>query len=241
MQRRYYNSVSPETAVGNWQWHEGFPYESQLLYEGGDKNRPLLSDMGNKSALDFACGPGRMIRRMSKIFNKVDGCDISSSLLNEASNSLSDLISAKRTNLYLTNGENLGDASKNHYDFIYSTIALQHICVHSIRMNIFKCMAEALKPGGCITLQMACVDELGHTFRSHEHADWSEDRISAKGTNSDCDVTITNNTLSKVKSDFNSLFRDTKFWFYDLYELQNGIRHPEYWPTHWIFINAYKA
>ena len=40
------------------------------------------------------------------------------------------------------------DKFEKKYDFIYSTIALQHICSHTIRTQIFKDLNKLLKEGG---------------------------------------------------------------------------------------------
>jgi ubiquinone/menaquinone biosynthesis C-methylase UbiE len=213
MQRNYYNDtcLSPNQIVGNYLWHENFPYESQLLFKYGDFRRPLLENMNDKVALDFACGPGRMIRRMSSMFKQVDGCDISHRLLSEAKERLDH--EKITSNLYLTSGDNLGDVPKNHYDFIYSTIAMQHICVHSIRMNILASMAECLKDGGCINLQM-CFNKVP-TDETRRFSKWHDDYVTAGTTNAGHDVVITGEDLAAVKSDFDSIFKDTSFWFYD--------------------------
>ncbi len=144
------SSVSPDEIVGNYAWHEAFPYETFLLHEYGDLRRPVLKDDRRIRALDFGCGPGRMIRRMAKFFNQVDGVDISPRLLQEARK-----IVPFNTQLWPTGGSDLGQAPRNAYDFIYCTISMQHIAAWDIRMQIMRHMRDALKVGGCLTLQMA--------------------------------------------------------------------------------------
>lgn len=86
MQKQAYENpeVSPEDIVGQYEWHEEYPYETFLLYKNGDIRKPIFENTKDKAALDFACGPGRMVKRMMKVFQKVDGCDISSRLIQEA-------------------------------------------------------------------------------------------------------------------------------------------------------------
>jgi SAM-dependent methyltransferase len=241
MQRTYYESPArtPEQVVGNWAWHEQFPYETFLLFRNGDFRKPVLPDIPSKTALDFGCGPGRMVRRMSRLFKKVDGCDISPRLIDEAKKRFTDLPASE---FFLTNGDDLGAAPKNSYDFIYSTIAMQHIAVRSIRMKILAAMAERLCDGGSITLQMGFTKDLyGIPLQNHAH--WNEDRISANSTNSGCDVTITPLDLVSVTNDFNTHFKNTTYWFHEcsmLWGNLDGTTHPAYWATHWIFINASK-
>ncbi len=240
MQKGYYesDSLTPDQIVGNVPWHETFPYETQLLFKYGDIRKPLVKDMHVKRALDFACGPGRMIKRMSNYFMNVDGCDLSSRLLIEAKNRLGP---DTKTNLYLTSGDDLGDVPKGRYDFVYSTIAMQHICVHSIRMKILNEMNERLNKDGVITIQMGFTPNPNN--ETANMASWRDDHVNAQGTNSANDVAITLQDLPSVKEDFNSIFKDTTFWFYDCSLMWNdfdGATHPQYWATHWIFINARK-
>src|SRR5688572_216541 len=86
MQKSIYENpkFTSEQIVGNYAWHEEFPYESLLLYINGDIRKPIFDNFSDKVALDFACGPGRMVPRMKKFFSKVDGADISKNLIEEA-------------------------------------------------------------------------------------------------------------------------------------------------------------
>ena len=82
MQKQVYEQeVPPESIVGNFEWHEEYPYETFLLHRNGDIRKPLFERTDDKVALDFACGPGRMVKRMKNLFKEVDGCDISARLL----------------------------------------------------------------------------------------------------------------------------------------------------------------
>lgn len=152
MQKQEYehSAHTPDYIVGNYDWHEEFPYETQLLYENGDLRYPLLGEAERGRALDFACGPGRMIPRMSKFFKQVDGVDIAPRLIEEARRRV-----PANSELWATNGDDLGGAPSNAYDFIYCTISMQHISVWDVRMRIMRQMRDALKVGGCVTLQMA--------------------------------------------------------------------------------------
>jgi 2-polyprenyl-3-methyl-5-hydroxy-6-metoxy-1,4-benzoquinol methylase len=118
----------------NYAWHENYPYETFLLYRYGDIRKPIFETFSERTALDFACGPGRMVRRMRRFFAKVDGCDIAQRLLDEAK------LSNPDSNFYLTNGQDLGLPPLAAYDFIYCTISMQHIACHSIRTKIIRLM-----------------------------------------------------------------------------------------------------
>ncbi len=255
MQKAYYEGpTDPEHIVGNYAWHENFPYETLLLYVDGDIRRPLFSSFKGLKALDFACGPGRMVSRMSRFFPRVDGADISEKLITIARKN------CPQSDFWVTSGADLGDVPKNNYDFIYSTIALQHIAVHQIRDRIFRSMKERLRPEGKVTLQMAYSSthpymptrrdyslELGPakvklSRKVRNHARWLENKDQAQVTNSLCDVMILPEDLPVIRQEFSSIFGSCQFWLYEVasrFTPPFGPRHRvPYWPTHWIFIHA---
>jgi SAM-dependent methyltransferase len=254
MQKCFYESDIPSAdIVGLYEIHERYPYETFLLFEHGDIRRPIFDAYQDRIALDFACGPGRMVRRMNNIFSRVDGVDISAPLVHEAK------AKTPESNFWQTNGDDLGGAPKSTYDFIYSTIALQHICVHSVRMKIYTAMNEALKPGGKITLQMGFNPRFPFSKsvldrqlpdgrqtviyeKDHQHAAWREDRVNAQTTNSNCDVAIGAGDLADVREDFSKIFDGVDFWFHDgvHFDRNPGPDPYGYWPSHWIFIHAKK-
>src|SRR5258706_7139339 len=84
MQKSYYSQFGetiPIIVVVSYDFHEKFPYETNLLYEYGDIRNPIFSDFRSLRAIDICCGEGRMVRRMQKLFGKVDGVDISPTML----------------------------------------------------------------------------------------------------------------------------------------------------------------
>lgn len=258
MQKLFYDSetMSPEDIVGSYGWHENFPYESQLLFKRGDLRLPLFQETKDKVALDFGCGPGRMIVRMSQLFKRVDGVDISQRLLDKAREL------SPESNFFLSSGTDLGAAGKNTYDFVFSTIAMQHIAVRSIRLKILELMREVLKEGGKVSIQMAfnpdfpfAINKGSFSFGKYKlrflkkyerNAFWEEDKVDAKSTNGNCDVGIGYEDIPNVVADFEMFFDDVSFWFYDvrlLYNDLDGEKHGtghNYWPTHWIFISGTK-
>lgn len=254
MQRKYYEDITIPSSdiVGQYNWHEKFPYETFLLYKYGDVRYPIFSSYKNKRALDFGCGPGRMIKRMSRFFTQVDGCDISSRLLEEAK------VNAPNSDFFLTNGNDLGNVPKNSYDFIYCTISMQHIASHSIRMQIIEQMYESLKENGCINLQMAYNPSFPYVYNLAQHiiddkqiitkgrlnqADYLSDDFNATETNGTHDVGIGKKDLEIIKRDLEKYFSNVTYWFADVadyYEDLKGEKHQDYWATCWIFIYGEK-
>jgi SAM-dependent methyltransferase len=251
---QYELDVPSEEVVGSYEWNEGFPYETHLLYINGDVRYPIFADPSDKIALDFACGPGRMIPRMSKYFARVDGVDISDRLVADAR------AANPASNFWVTAGDDLGEAPSSTYDFVYSTIAMQHVAVHSIRMKILREIARVLKPGGCINIQYSFNWRFPYSRpgrevrmgkkhivvyeREDDHARWREDRVDAKMSNGICDVGIGRGDLDDVRADTEKLFRDVKMWFHDITHVgrgPKGMGDPRYsWSTHMLFVHGVK-
>src|SRR6266852_2844803 len=77
-----------------------------------------------KRALDFGCGPGRLSQALALHFERVDGVDISPSMIGHANrfNQFPD-----KCHYHVNATGDLALFPSNSFDFIYSTIVLQHI------------------------------------------------------------------------------------------------------------------
>ena len=201
-------------------------YDKQNKWEDYDKYLMKYVDESfqGKIALDFACGPGRNIVKYNKWFKRIDGCDISENNINNAKENLT-YHKIPLPNLYATNGDNLGVEQENYYDFIFSSIAMQHICVHKIRYSILTCMYKALKKGGRISIQMAF-----GTFRKNS-VGYFENCFNAMGTNGGYDTRVED--PNEIKKDLDSIgFKDFEYW------VRPG--GPGNADANWIFFTASK-
>lgn len=209
MQKGYY-SVHPDhdtnmdLLVGAFQHHEAYPYEKYLLnstYDDIGELKTYFAPLKEKIALDFGCGPGRMIRRMSKFFKRVDGVDISAGMIAGARRRCYDL--PNRPFLWEIDGKSFPGIPDETYDFVYCTISFHHICSYPIRMALLSEFSRVLKKGGSVALQMM--------YTTHErsawqhHVDWRESNHNAMATNGYHDVRITPDNLPQVKEDFASV------------------------------------
>lgn len=86
--------------------------------------------------------------------------------------------------LYTCNGTDLRDIPGDEYDFVMSTIVLQHIAVHEIRFNYLRELFRVMRPGGLWSFQMGFGEGWGK-------AGYYENRYDAKGTNSRHDTLVT--------------------------------------------------
>lgn len=230
MQKRTYEiyasigNVSPgnivgDHVVGSLNQHDAWPDYEEFLMKYVPRDASWI-------ALDFGCGPGRNIRRWTDWFKRIDGVDISQHNLDKARIFIRDKVPAAKTpNLYVTAGMSCGDAPKGAYDFAFSTICLQHICVYSVRYSIFKSLFDCLKASGRISIQM------GFGVPSPSTVGYYEDYVQATGTNRGCDVAIS--SADEVKKDLEKIgFTNFEYW---LRPVGPGDIHPQ-----WIFFTALK-
>lgn len=228
---------SPLDIVGNYGWHEEFPYEKFLFNDLATKE-PLI-DFSTGSVVDFGCGPGRMVLRAKKLFPKVDGIDISEYAIEYARENI------PNSDFYVSSGIDVGDAPENTYDIVFSTIAIQHIPVKTIRTNLFRGFYNLLKPGGFMSIQVAYNPnyQAGVWSNDTEHANYDSDFFNATRTNGHADMVINASDLDKIQSDLGQIFTNVKLGLANvsnLYNNLNGQYHAPYWATDWLFIQGKK-
>jgi len=181
MQLNQYNSLASgwseenrDPVVGSFDAHNQWTDYENLFTN--------IDNQSEKIGLDFACGPGRNIVKYSNRFKRLDGVDISPVNIENAKKYISS--NSIESNLYVSNGVGIDCIESNTYDFVMSTIALQHICVYDIRYSIMKDIYRILKDGGVFTAQM------GFGSPSPATVGYYENYYDAEGTNRTCDVCI---------------------------------------------------
>jgi ubiquinone/menaquinone biosynthesis C-methylase UbiE len=222
MQLNQYNSLASgwseenrDPVVGSFDAHNQWADYENLFTK--------INTQSEKIGLDFACGPGRNIVKYSNRFKRLDGVDISPVNIENAkkytySNSI-------ESNLYVSNGVGIDCIESDTYDFVMSTIALQHICVYDIRYSIMKDIYRILKDGGIFTAQM------GFGSPSPATVGYYENYYDADGTNRTCDVCI--ETTEQLDKDlFEIGFKD---FHYVIGPVGPGDIHPN-----WIYFNCTK-
>lgn len=229
MQKGYYNMVATHTdyesdtkeedVVGSYEEHNNWKdYDDFLM-------KYVNEACKEKYALDFACGPGRNILKYGENFKRLDGADIAEKNLENARKNFKFHNYTKSCELFLTNGKNLGNAQSNFYDLIFSTIAMQHICVWETRYTIISNMFKSLKIGGRISIQM------GYGINSPNTVDYYENNYLALETNRGCDTRI--ESPEQVEKDLEKIgFSNFEYW---IRPVGPGDLHPN-----WIFFTATK-
>jgi ubiquinone/menaquinone biosynthesis C-methylase UbiE len=210
-----WSEENPNPVVHNFDGHNNWD-DYELLFKNFNNQSELVG-------LDFACGPGRNIVKYKNRFKRLDGVDISQNNINNAH------IYLKKynieSNLYVCNGVDLSSIQSDTYDFVMSTIALQHICVYEIRYNYFKEFYRVLKSGGFVAIQM------GFGSPSPMSVGYYENYYDATGTNRRCDVCIESpSQLEKDLKEIGFINFD-----YTIGKVGPGDLHPN-----WIYFNATK-
>ena len=222
MQLNQYNSLASswseqdkDWVVGSFDGHNNWPDYENLFKR--------LENQSELIGLDFACGPGRNIVKYNDRFKRLDGVDISPVNIEKAKGYTDN--NNVNCNLYVNNGVELDIIEPNTYDFVMSTIALQHICVYDIRYSIFKDIFKVLKPNGLFTAQM------GYGSPSPMTVGYYENYYDAEGSNRTCDVCI--ESTEQLENDLIDIgFTDFQ---YTIGPVGPGDIHPN-----WIYFSCIK-
>lgn len=221
MQRNFYNREGTTGSMNreNHRNHNGNPDYWNILVS--DTSDPSYKE---KVGLDFGCGCGRNVQNLIARFKRMDGIDISPVLVEQArANILKDGHSPDSFKLYAGDGVSLSAIDDDEYDFIMSTIVLQHIAVYQIRYNYFKEFLRVLKPGALLSFQMG----FGHRDGSTYYYDNNYGSTTTNGAN---DVRV--DDPSQIVNDLAAIgFADIEY----------VIRNPyDDYHEKWIFVKAKK-
>ena len=143
--------------------------------------------------------------------------------------------------LFLTRGDNCGDAPKDHYDLAFSLLCLQHMCVRSIRMGVLRSLLAALNPQGVAHVQMIYIPGVNSAGIPPQHVGWMDDRTDFKGANSLHDVWITQDQLPQVMSDFGCVFKDVRMQVVELHGARIPCGRGQTYPFHHLFLSGSKT
>lgn len=185
MQRAFYDAEAPNMAVENHIRHNTNPDYWDVLLGAVKRDRAAWRE---KLALDIGCGSGRNIANLLALceWEDVDGCDIAEQNIIHARRWLKGL-GYHRFSLYTTSGVDLQPVPSGRYDFIMSTIVLQHIAVWEIRHQILRDVLRVGRPGALFSFQMTM-----YPPERRDTAGYFDNVWDAPGTNGNYDVTVPN-------------------------------------------------
>src|SRR5438132_330729 len=112
--------------------------------------RVPLTQRGNWRALEIGCGPGRLLRPMSRHFAEIHGVDVSDEMIALARERLVDTPNAHP---HATDGASLAEFPDGWFDFVYSYAVFQHVPSRDVIASYMRETHRVLKIGGLARLQ----------------------------------------------------------------------------------------
>lgn len=101
-------------------------------------------------ALEIGCGPGRLMRPMSRHFAEIHGVDVSDEMIALARERLGDTPNAHP---HVTDGATLAEFPDETFDFVYSYAVFQHVPSREVIATYMREIRRVLKTGGFARLQ----------------------------------------------------------------------------------------
>lgn len=116
--------AAPDKKGNRWQVDEFFRTGADEISELMRYVDSLEIPLARRRALDFGCGPGRLSQALAGFFDRVDGVDISPSMIELARrfNQHPD-----RCEYHTLSADDLRLFADGTFDFIYTTMTLQHL------------------------------------------------------------------------------------------------------------------
>jgi ubiquinone/menaquinone biosynthesis C-methylase UbiE len=112
--------------------------------------RVPVTQRGDWRALEIGCGPGRLIRPMSRHFVEIHGVDVSDEMIALAKQKLRDIPNAYPA---VTDGASLPQYADDSFNFVYSYAVFQHIPSREVVFQYLREIRRVLKPDGLARLQ----------------------------------------------------------------------------------------
>ncbi len=112
--------------------------------------RVPIEQRGEWKALEIGCGPGRLMRPMSRYFVEIHGVDVSDEMIALAREKLRDIPNAHP---HATDGASLAQFADESFDFVYSYAVFQHIPNREVVFQYLREIRRVLKVGGLTRLQ----------------------------------------------------------------------------------------
>ena len=129
--------------------------DEEFFSTGSDIAKSLELDLkrfrGRDAALEIGCGPGRLMRPMSRNFGEIHGVDVSDEMIRLARERLSDTPTAHP---HHSSGSDLAMFPDEKFDFVYSYAVFQHIPSREVVFSYLREARRVLKTGGILRCQM---------------------------------------------------------------------------------------
>ena len=153
-----FGESDPLFAVASWPGKRGGRWDVEEFLRTGEEEieevmrqvSRLAPSLRRRRALDFGCGVGRLTQPLARHFDEATGVDIAPSMIRMAEK----LNQHGEKCRYVVNGtDDLRQFADGAFDFIYSSITLQHIAPRYSRRYIAE-FIRVLAPDGLLVFQM---------------------------------------------------------------------------------------
>ena len=152
--------------------------DDEFFASGADVVRALESELKRLpprqegwTALEIGCGPGRLIRPMSRHFREIHGVDVADRMVQLAAARLTGIPNA---HVHVTPDSSLSLFPDESFDFAYSYAVFQHIPSREVVLHYLTEVGRILRPGGILRCQINGLPE-----QAARYTTWAGVRISA--------------------------------------------------------------
>jgi ubiquinone/menaquinone biosynthesis C-methylase UbiE len=129
--------------------------DEEFFATGSDMVKGLELELkrmrGREAALEIGCGPGRLMRPLSRHFGEIHGVDVSDQMIHLAGERLRNTPNAHP---HHSSGSDLAMFPDGMFDFVYSYAVFQHIPSRDVVFNYLREARRVLKTGGILRCQM---------------------------------------------------------------------------------------
>jgi SAM-dependent methyltransferase len=148
--------------------------EEEFFATAADVLRLLTGELkrlrARDAALEIGCGPGRLMRPLSRHFAEIHGVDVSDEMVRLARERLRGTPNA---HAHASSGADLAMFPTEKFDFVYSYAVFQHIPSRDVVFNYLREARRVLKTGGVLRCQVN-----GLPPHARHYDTWSGVRIS---------------------------------------------------------------
>ncbi len=154
--------------------------DDEFFATGEEMARSLAVDLrrlppGNaraRRALEIGCGPGRLMKPMSRYFGEIHGVDVSDEMVHLAAEKLRNV---RHAHVHHAPDSTLAAFADDSFDFVYSYAVFQHIPSRDVVCGYLREARRVLKVGGILRCQINGLPESAARYDT-----WSGVRIPAE-------------------------------------------------------------
>ncbi|MEX2262308.1 MAG: methyltransferase domain-containing protein [Bryobacteraceae bacterium] len=118
-----------------------------------------------RRALEIGCGPGRLLRPLSRHFEEIHGADVSDEMIRLARGRLA---ATPNAHVHRSSGSDLAGFEDSSIDFVYSYAVFQHIPSREVVLQYLTEARRVLCPGGILRCQINGLPQDGKRYTTWE-------------------------------------------------------------------------